>query len=48
MSKIINIKTKVYQWKGKTVPHKVIYVQMQVMHSLKNQMQWVHLDFTNG
>ena len=48
MSKIKNIKTKVYQWNGKQFPHKIIFVQMLRIYFMKNQMQWVHLDFMNG
>ena len=48
MTKIKNIKTTVYQWKGKTVPPQKTFVQMLLMFFMKNQMQWVLLDFMSG
>ena len=47
MTKIKDIKTTVYQWKGKTVPPQKNFCT-NASDLLYDQMQWGHLDFMNG
>ena len=48
MTKIKDIRTKVYQWKGKTVPPQNNFCTNASDLLYENLMQWDHLGFMSG